>query len=223
MHSHLEIIMPPTDDIEAAIKSIMAPFSENDEDASHAFWDFYVIGGRWAGSKLKASLSKEKIDKFYEWLQEEKVTVAGFQAGKQEISPSSQIPKVDAKWNETFPSAEFTKCPLFAHSNDQYNSESLIDGDVCSLLDLPDVMECSHVIIAKPSYDDGKWTGPLEAEYMLQESIWNGVTHVDTKWDGKLSTALAMYADRIKDYKAEYLEVVTPKADWLVVTVDYHS
>jgi hypothetical protein len=37
MHYHLEVILPPTDDVQAAITQIMAPFDENrdrDDDTS---------------------------------------------------------------------------------------------------------------------------------------------------------------------------------------------
>jgi len=66
MHSLLEIIMPPTDDVEGAIATIMAPFNEQpDEDqedvSSYTFWDWYVIGGRFSGSKLQSRLDPEKI------------------------------------------------------------------------------------------------------------------------------------------------------------------
>src|SRR5262245_27782076 len=108
MHYHLEVILPPVDNVEQAIGQILEPFDENgkDEDGhrnSHAFWDWYVVGGRWAGAKLQAMLDPKKLEEFNAELTKRKVTVSGIQAGKQELSPASQIPMVDALWNEFFP------------------------------------------------------------------------------------------------------------------------
>lgn len=228
MHFHTEVIMPPTDDIESSIASIMQPFDENAEESEdhssrYAFWDFYVIGGRWAGTKKMASYDKEKIEAFNQWLRDEKMTVSGLQWGKQSLSPESQIPVVDQKWGEMFDTGE--PCPIFNHSNDQLGvrDESRLDGDICLLKDLPDDIECCRVIIAGPSYSDGSRTGPPEAVYMTSEDSWNGVSHVKSDWDGNVSTVLSEWADKLGSYADGYREVVTPQADWLVVTVDYHT
>ena len=152
MHCQCEIIIPPTDDVKSAIESIMAPFSENsgdeDHDSRNAFWDFYVIGGRFAGEKLLAGLDKDKMDRFNQWCQDEKITVSGVVCGKQSLSPESQIEKVDTMWNELFPREDGLQvaCPVFGHSNDQYDSESIIDGDICQLGDAKSV-NCGRVII----------------------------------------------------------------------------
>jgi len=222
MHYHCEIIMPPTDDVEAAVKLIMAPFYEGEEDedikSNHPFWDFWVIGGRWAGAKQKATYDKEKLEAFYAWCTEEKITVSGLTAGKQSIQPVSQIPMVDAKWNEMFPSAKFSACPLFAHSNDQYSSKSLIDGDICKVSEVPDNLECSRVIVACFDYQD-----KLYAEHMLSDSIYNGCNFERTKWNGTIVDAISDYEKSHSSYRDEWKEKNTIKPDWLVVTVDYHS
>lgn len=224
MHYHMEIIMPPTDDVEAAVASIMKPFDENGEDEEgnpnrHAFWDWYQIGGRWSGSHLKARYEPERLDEFFGWLQSEKVTVSGIRFGKQKLKPSGQIQKVDAKWNEMFPSERFEPCPIFQHSGDN------MTDDVCRLVNLPERITCSHIIIAGPRYDHdtNKRTGPPEAVYMVQDEIWNGVTHVKADWDGTVRQALAMHSERLKNLNPEYAALMTPSDDWLVVTVDYHS
>lgn len=233
MHFHCEIVIPPTMDIEAAVKSVMAPYDEGprerdeDTDTRHSFWDFWVIGGRWAGHKLLAQYDEAKLDAFHEWLQAEKVTVAGFTAGKQELSPADQIPKIDAKWNEMFPSAEFMPCPLFKHSNDQYGKglSSTLPQDVSRLSDVPARLKCSRVIFAKPSYnsDTKDHTGPLEAGWMICEDMWNGCNHMKADWDGTFASALEKYRESLKNYREEYAAKVLPQDNWLVVTVDYHS
>lgn len=232
MHYHCEIVMPPTDDIEGAVESILKPFNECDDgggaDRSHTFWDFYVIGGRWAGHKLIAKYDQAKIDEFYAWCREEKITVSGLQAGKRTLQPASQIEKVDAKWNEMFPpEGEPLPCPLFSHSNDQYGKglDGTLPDDVMRFSDVPAGLTCSHVIFAKPSFESetGEHTGPLEAAFMLTEDAWNGCNHMKVDWDRQLASAVEKYRKSLDGYKDEYRAKVEPKDDWLVVTVDYHS
>jgi hypothetical protein len=230
MHHHCEIVIPPTTDIEGAIASVMKPFDEQGEDEdgernANAFWDFYVVGGRWAGTKQIARYDEGKLQAFYDWMTAEKVTVSGLTAGKQEISPADQIPKVDAKWNEMFPSSSFAPCPMFKHSNDQYAKRGPLSGalpdDVCRLVDVPPGMEIDRVIFAGPSLVKvgAKYeaVGPLEATFMLQGDTWNGVNFVKAAWDGKMPSAVAMLRERMSAARA------TPHDDWLSVTVDYHS
>lgn len=213
MHYHLEIIMPPTSDVAAAVKKIMAPFCEHsrDEDSLPPFWDWYVIGGRWAGEKLRVRLGKDKLEAFWAAIKAANVTVSGLQAGKPTLSPASQIPAVDALWREHFPGTT-EACPLFDHCG-----ESVV-GDICALSELPDGLTASRVIVAGPDYQD-----VISAQFMAQESFWNGVDHVETKWDGTVHGALVDYAEKLSAYQQEYAEKNTPKPDWLLVTVDYHS
>lgn len=217
--------MPPTEDIEAAVKSILEPFNENGKDEegndhSHAFWDWWVIGGRWSGQKLVEQFDKEKVAEFEKWLQDEKVTVSGVQFGKQQIQPSDQIPKIDAKWNEMFPmpNGELVPCPLFQHSGKS------LPGDVLPLSESKGAT-ASVVIFAGPDFDSetDDYTGPPEAKFMLFKQIWNGVTHQDTTWNGSLSSALDMHLENLEQYSDAYRAIATPNDGWIVVTVDYHQ
>ncbi len=217
MHYHCEIVIPPTADAEASIAEILAAFDENgkDEDGNdnrYAFWDWYVIGGRWAGTKMMAKVDKAKIEQFEAWMQAEKITVSGLTAGKQTLSPADQIPKVDRKWREMFGGTG--PCPMFDHS------PKTIGGDICRLVDVPPGMTCCRVIIGGPSWRDD---GTLEAKSMISDSMYNGVDWVDTAWDKTLPAALALHRKRFEHAKPDYREKVTPGDDWLAVTVDYHS
>jgi len=233
MHFHCEIVIPPTMDIEAAVTAVMKPFDanpdeESEDDSTHnAFWDFWVIGGRWAGHKLLAKYDEAKIDAFYKWLRTEEFTVSAVRSGKQQLSPESQIPKVDAKWNEMFPSAEFIPCPLFQHSNNQFGEglSSTLPQDVSRLSEVLPGLRCSRVIFAKPSYDSEtkELTGPLKAAWMICEEQWNGCNHMKVDWDGTFADALEKYRESLKMYREEYAAQVAPQDNWLVVTVDYHS
>lgn len=213
MHYHLEVILPPTENIQTDLEAILAPFDENAKKPNHPFWDWWQIGGRWSGVKQEASFPQDKLEAFKQWLRDEHITVSGVQIGKHELSPSSQIAKVDAKWQEMF--GVTTPCSLFQHSNIGGQS---ITGDICILKDMPPSLSASHVIIAGPAYKEG-----IEACDMIQQDIWNGVSHVKTEWDGLVVTALDKWKDRLKTYGNDWREAHTPKEDWLVVTIDYHS
>lgn len=219
MHYHLEIILPPiAADLTKAIGEIMAPFNENAEEPCNAFWDWYSIGGRWAGCKLEAAFSKDRLDTFRKELSEKKVTISNLVWGKEELNPASQIPMVDALWCKHFPESPIKVCPMFQHYNPK-NHGTNGWPDVMKLSDVPAALEAGRVIVAGPDYE-GK---SMEARYMTQRGFWNGVDHVDTKWDGKVSSALAEFREKLTRYAPDYAETCNPKDDWLCVTVDYHS
>ena len=219
MHYHLEVIMPPTDDIKGTLAQILEPFSEHqdetDEDLEYmkryAFWDWYEIGGRWAGDKMMAALDKDKLAAFNAALQEKKITISGLIWGKEELSPASQIPLVDSLWNEFFPDSPTKVCPIFKH----YQGSN---GDVMELKDIAKRATAARVIIAGLDYQQ-----KMTAQFMIEDSIYNGVNFVDSKWDGTIAQALEMFAKKNEHCKEEWFESHTPRPDWLVVTVDYHS
>lgn len=213
MHYHLEIIMPPTDDIDGAVNAILLPFSEQDDENRHAFYDWYQIGGRYSGDKQIALIPQESQESFFSRLTELGVTVSGIQFGKQELSPASQIPLVDQLWKECTGRDE--SCPLFKHAN---ANTPILAGDICPL---SEALHASafRVIIAGPSYD-GK---SLQAEYMVEQEIWNGVSRVQTIWDGKIASAIDEYKKRLSHSSADWKKTHTPTDAWVTVTVDYHS
>ena len=221
MHYHLEVIMPPTSDISAALEEILNPFDENNEESRNQFWDWYVIGGRWSGEKESCRYDAEKLEKFYAKCQEANVTVRGVVCGKQKLVPKTQIPMVDKMWNELFPTEDGTivACPIFSHSNNQYDSNDLLACDVCLVEEIPENLTASRVIVASANYDESR----LEAKFMTSDSIWNGVNLEYTTWDGKVKSVFGMYKEMLKMYKEEYVEKHTPKPNWICVTVDYHS
>ena len=230
MHHHLEIVIPPVENIEEAIGQIMKPFDENPEpkegsdedDASstrYSFWDWYVIGGRWSGSKLECTLNPDRKQAFFAELTKRKITVSGVQFGKQELSPATQIPSVDALWNELFPDAAVKVCPFFSHFNDQYQHSHGFP-DVMPLKDMPSCLTASHVIVAGPSWEND---AVLEARHMVQDKTYNGISFVESAWDGLVLSAIDQHRSRLAHCKPEYAAKHMPQDDWLVVTVDYHS
>lgn len=215
MHFHLEIIMPPTDDVEAAVAKIMAPFNERDEsedaDRRAQFWDWYVIGGRWSGTKDEIRFDKEKLEAFNAALQERKVTVSGVRFGKPTLQPATQIPIVDALWREFFPETT-GPCPMFDHS------PKTVSGDVCTLAELHPSLEAERVILAGIKHND-----ELGAVHMAQRDFWNGVNYCKSTWDGNVNSSLSAFRESLANYRKEYADSITPQDDWLVVTIDYHS
>jgi len=222
-HYHTEIVMPPCEDkdIEAAVTEIMEPFDENreDEDRDRSFWDFWVIGGRWAGTKLLAGFDPEGLKKLNAEFEKHKITVSAIQFGKQGISPGSQIPLVDRLWHEAFPDAPDGPCPLFAHSNDQYSSDSLLGGDIQRFADVPRKLQLSRLIVTGPNHDGTK----MKAVHMLTEDIWNGVNHERTVWDCTFGHGMELFKESLESCAEEYRQKHEPQDDWLVVTVDYHG
>lgn len=212
MHYHLEIVMPPTDNVEGAVEEILAPFDENNEKSYMPFWDYWKIGGRWSGAKTTSAFSEERMTAFHSALHDAGVTVSGLRTGKPTLNPASQIPKVDEMWRQHFPESAIKECPLFDHYKGAW-------GDVMRLGDIPADLEASHVIVAALSYD----RKVTEAVYMTQKDMYNGVSFIATTWSGKVADAISAHLDTIKGYPDDYLARATPTPDWLVVTVDYHS
>lgn len=213
MHHHLEIIMPPVaDDVNAAVQSILEPFSENNDESRNTFWDWWQIGGRYSGSKIEAAVGQDKINAFQEELKRRKVTCSGLVWGKQELQPISQIPMVDALWREMCPGGGDV-CTMFKHSG------NMMSGDICAYKDIPAGLTAYRLIFVAPKYESEK----LEAKATYSQSIWNGVNYEDTKWDGSVAAGIAAHLEKIKSYQPDYAEKQTPKDDWIVITVDYHS
>lgn len=218
MHFHCEIVMPQTTDVESAVAQVMEPFNEcgDDEDrSSYPFWDWYVIGGRWGGAKMEATIGYDSIKEFREELRARDITISGLQAGKPELNPTSQCELVDALWSERFPE-HAGPCPLFAHSN---NNRSTLPGDIAPLASCPLSLTASRVIIAGPAnVGDG-----LRPEFMVSDEIFNGCNYERTTWDKTLGGALTLHRKRLERYTADARAKVDPAPDWLVVTVDCHS
>lgn len=226
MHCVCEIVIPPpplscapeerSEHIVRSVGCVMERFCR--EDSPDAFCDFYVIGGRFAGNKLLASCDPQKLEAFYSWMETESITVSSFIAGKEHLDPPSQQAKVDAKWNELFPSDPPVACPIFAHSNYPFAAgiASALPGDVMPVADVSPAHTCRRMILAAPSYNNETQDhdGPLAAIFTLKHG---GVSGHPT-WDGTLLGALELYRQSCTQPVAKQ----TPTAEWLTVTVDYH-
>ena len=226
MHYHIEVIIPPTDELETAVEHVLLPLSEHyleDETEGrnpHGIWDFYVIGGRFHAEKMTQRLGRARLLAFEEELQERKFTVSSLRFGKPELSPASQIPEVDALWKERFPEWTGDHCPLFKHCGDQY--ENAARENVCRLGDIDFDLKASAVVFGrKPSESESKLAVP---QFLVQQEIWNGLNFERTAWDGTVAGAVSLLYAKNKRYKnGAYRAPRTPDGDWLAVTVDIHS
>lgn len=222
MHYLVEIILPlmEREKVAEAVATVLAPFNENDEEASDAFWDWYVIGGRWAGAKTEAMLDPEKLEQFNAKLKEMEVKVHGLIAGKQTLVDEFVEP-VDALWREMFPGAG-DKCILFDHAHDKYSGDGGLPGDICLLSEVPDGHTASRVMFCSYNYEN-----KLTCEEMLCKEVWNGVTFQDTNFDGRVKQAIEWRNERLsgRSYKEEYVErnLINDKSKWLCISVDIHS
>jgi len=217
MHAVAEIVIPPNRDIAESVKQIMEYFFDEDDKGNktdHAdWWDFYVIGGRFSGHKLEASLGEEKLQAFREELIRRKVTVSCLQCGKQELNPASQIPMVDALWLEMFP-GKGEACPLFAHARNQYGKRGIYADDVCKVSEIPGSLTAERIIVAGPHWEDPARIIPVR---MWATEWWNHVEHQKTAWDGNVKAALAAMRAETGYRKVQVTD------EWVVVTVDYHN
>jgi len=203
MHYRMEILMPPTQDVEAKLQEVLKDFSENNEESRNAFYDYFIIGGRWSGKHNMDGFGQDKLDRFYAELTENKVTVSSIQFGKQKLSPSSQIPFVQEIWNKYFPG----ECPVFDHYT---GGGDIITWKEAQTKDIT----CLRFLVTNKDF---------EPEYMTMDSAWNGVSWIETKWDKTVKGAFQEYTEKMSRYKEEYRIENEPKDDWLLVTVDYHS
>lgn len=216
MHYHIEILMPPTDDVEGAVSKALFDFCEENDDqykAARGWWDWYEIGGRWSGEKQNVLLGRDKIKAFYDELTERGVTVSGFRAGKEQLEPRSQVQEVDALWRERFP-GHGDVCPLFSHAPDR------MDADVMELGKVSGALTCERFLVVNP-HDDEYCAG--ETRFLLNKEIWNGMNRETTTWNGTVAQAMLMLGEHDAGFTAEWLATHKPQLDWPMVTVDVHS
>lgn len=202
-HAIAEIVMPPTNNIEAAVKQAMACNCEDRPD----WWDFYVIGGRFSGNKMLARIATEKIFSFYAELAKRKITVSAVQFGKQTICPEHHIPTVDKLWQEMVPGFG-DKCILFSHAHDQYGGSGIFAGDICHVSEIPANLECDRLIVAR----NRQYGAGLFVEEMLVKSLWNGISWQSTKFSGNVKEGITLVGEQC-----------AVADDWVVVTVDFHN
>lgn len=221
MHYQAEIVIPPTKKIQESVGQIMDYFRKEKYDKNGNecgceadWWDWWVVGGRWSGSKLTARIDPKQLEAFHKALTDAKVTVSSFVCGKEKLQPESQVALVDELWRKHCP-GQGKSCPLFENARDQYGKEGYAD-DVCLVSEIPERLTCSRLIVAEPWHDDKE--NRLSPKRMVCTEHWNGVEHEKTIFNGKVKATLAAMRNDEGDWRK------SKHGDhWLVVTVDYHN
>lgn len=209
MHYVVEVVIPPTDNVEASVAEVMNFFQNEEEGYSrYLWWDWYEIPGRFSGRKLRAKLGSDRISEFYNKLTELKVTVSSVTCGKESLNPPTQISMVDALWREHFPDGG-DECLLFEHS-------IASNLDVCTVADVPENYTASRVVVAGPHWND---SAKLEVRRMLAASFWNGIEWQDTAWNKSVRQTLF---DMIRE-ESIGVKRTGISLEWLCVTVDAHD
>jgi hypothetical protein len=217
MHASVEVVLPPAEpadedypiniytDLRDRLGAIMD--TSRNVGPEKGWWDWWVPGGRFSGKKLMARIPEDQLKAFYEELVKRKITVSAVVAGKQTISPASQVPLVDELWRQMMP-GQGDVCPLFDHYHDKYIDDHINESDVCLVKDIPERLSTLHVVVADPDNAD-------EAIEVIHKEYWNGKRFKETGFDGnvkKLVTKLMAERPELK---------IQP--NWLVVTCDIHN
>jgi len=200
-------------DLGKVISTAMAPY--NEERSERGFWDWYVIGGRYAGSVLRSRLGHERLKVFDDALASRKVMVKAVRCGKEELADAQTEEVVDAIWRYMFPDSGLATCPLFKHgSPSQYDKRGELPYDVCTVADVPQSHSVHTIALVTVNHADTTYIDSL-----LHSEIWNGATFQKTTWDGTFGAALSHFNERLARYREP--ESVNPND--VVVTLDYHS
>ena len=219
MHYRGEIVIPPVDNVEEFINEMLEPWNEkykymetatSDKQNPYAFFDYFVVGGRYNGDKVLDSLPENGRERFYKRLNAEHVTVSGIQFGKQTLQPTSQKSLVDSIWCEMFPDNILKECPLF----DNYKGNM---WDIMPLANIPQQTEAYYVIIAKAD------VSKPNVSHIFQKEVWNGKDWLECKFDGCVTTALEMVNKKLDHLDETARAAFLPNEKWLCVTVDFHS
>jgi hypothetical protein len=212
MRRLLEVIMPPTDDVEKQLEEILYRFDSNNEDGGYQFFYWYQIGGHWSGHKLAHVLGSDGISSFKELLRKREIKVSDIQSGEPTLVDAENERIVQKLWLEHFPDSPVKRCPLL----DNLKNTPL---DIMTVASLPDTLYADRVIVSWGQ----KYEGRLYPWFMYCREFWTGCNSQQTAWGGKVKTALEDYQKSITNCKREWVENYCMKPDWLAVTVEYHD
>ena len=205
MHYHLELIMPPSPliQIQERVRELMFPLSQavaHSEGTTAYLYDWYQIGGRFAGAKMLGRLDPERLHKFRQELYGEAFTndARPVVIGQTGLWRTQDLPKVDALWRKWFPEEEIDACPLFDH----YPAG---DQDICRVDQIPDTLTADAVLVGNED----------KVVFQLITEIWDSTKQEfqDTGFDGSVLNAL-------RQCRACGVE---PSQNWLAVTLDCHQ
>ena len=248
MHELVEVVIPPVvgelgdekewyPTVEGALEDTLKKLCTSVKPKKRhpgAFWDWYVIGGRFAGSKLRKKVildvGQEAFDRMWDKLDERGPMCSGVVAGKQSIVKPEDQEFADNLWREL--SGRDEPNPYFEHSNNQYapGLAGTLPMDICRLSEVPENHTCRRVVFAtqRQKYVEDREPGGrfvaqdrIKPFFMLSAEIWNGFTFEETAWDKTFKSALELYRKQGECINQEFC----PQArdDWWVISVDAHD
>ena len=202
-HYHVELIMPPTPwfAIEDRVLDILLPLRKGDDEETwpaDPLYDWYKIGGRFAGTKYGLGCDPKRLRKFYEELYSEAFATDVTVIGGARFWSDSDLPKVNALWRKWFPEDEVGTCPFIG----PYPTG---EQDICRVDRIPDELAADAVVVGNEAD---------QVVFRLAIEIWDSARQEfqRTGFDGSVPDAL-------RRCRAQGIE---PAGDWLAVTLDCH-
>lgn len=202
-HYHVELILPPTPRLgwalEERILEILLPLRKGDDEATwpaDPLFDWYKIGGRFAGTKHGLRCDPERRRKFYAALYSEAFATDEFT--KLGFWGDNQLPAVNALWRTWFPEDEVGICPFIG----PYPTG---DQDICRVDRIPDELKADTVVVGNEAN---------QVVLRLKTEIWDSARRrfLDTGFDGSVLNAL-------RQCRAQGVALA---GNWLAVTLDCH-
>ena len=201
-HYHVELILPPTPrfEIRERVLEILLPLRKGDDEATwpaDPLFDWYKIGGRFAGTKHGLRCDPERRRKFYEELYSDEFT-SDDDLSKLGFWGDDQLPAVNALWRKWFPEDEVGICPFIG----PYPTR---DQDICRVDRISDELKADTVVVGNEAN---------QVVLRLKTEIWDSIKRkfIDTGFDGSV-------LDALRRCRAAGVE---PAGDWLAVTLDCH-
>ncbi len=172
MHYHAEIWIAEKEDFEAQVKNILVPFEKRYIDENlEGFWDWYQIGGRWTG-----------IHTGYDPYEDER----NLEICRICNGTGFRMDGLGQKHRETDPTYSCNGCGEYDKEMKlwrQGNGKSVkwptnfafYEGDVISVSEVENDLECYMLIVG---------------DKIFQDKVWNGKNFVDTDSNGNVMETL---------------------------------
>ena len=123
------------------------------------------------------------------------------------------IDKIMAPFDENIAYEEGSHIPFYDYYKIDSRWKDPKIPNIIQYKDLTGLEQCFRCMITDKDH---------ELQFMIEKEFWNGVTFIETKWDGYITTALDLMKHNFRNYTPEFQQTLTPQPNWLVITIDYH-
>ena len=226
MHEHLEMFLPPqaSENIEVWITNLLTPFAVHYKDEQYgdpnpyAFYDYYRIGGGYAGRHLLQRIDPDGSRTREIWADYR----ALFDNQKhRDLDDEAVELRHRNLWRNHFPDGG-PICPLF-------QSNVKVESDICLVGELAPGLTAARMFVAQNRNGDTAGELPEHLNmhsvcfYMLCVEVWNGANLQRTDWNGLVSDGIERQQAHVRQhYRQEFYQDYAINDDWLVATIDYH-